>query len=98
VFIKCCLLEFRSLTFSQTVRFHTQWQNFVQDQKNWDVPLGRKTRQPILNDSPHRLDFTAALKELALSDRNWGKVVLDNKKLGLEALQLAALHGQFGHL
>ena len=105
VFIKRCVLEYQTLTFSQTVRLHKQWQNFVQDDKNWAVPLGRKTVKPPQDFSPlKQQDFTAALKAIALSncdeDRvvlDEDKVVLDDMKLGTEALQLAAIHGRFGH-
>lgn len=98
VFIKRCVLEFQTLTFSQTVRLHKQWQNFVQDDKNWDVPLGRKTVKPSQDSSPlKQQEFTAALKANALSNCDEGKVALDDMKLGTEALQLAAIHGRFGH-
>ena len=98
VFIKRCVLEFQTLTFSQTVRLHKQWQNFVQDDKNWDVPLGRKIVKPSQDSSPlKQQDFTAALKAIALSNCDEGKVALDDMKLGTEALQLAAIHGRFGH-
>ena len=98
VFIKRCVLEFQTLTFSQTVRLHTQWQNFVQDDKNWDVPLGRRVVKPSQDSSPlKQQDFTAAMKAIALSNCDGGKVVLDDVKLGTEALQLAAMHGRFGH-
>ena len=98
VFIKRCVLEFQTLTFSQTVRLHKQWQNFVQDDKNWDVPLGKKTVKPSQDSSPlKQQDFTAALKAIALSNCDEGKVALDDMKLGTEALQLAAIHGRFGH-
>lgn len=98
VFIKRCVLEFQTLTFSQTVRLHKQWQNFVQDDKNWDVPLGRKIVKPSQDSSPlKQQDFTAALKAIALSNCDEGKVALDDMKLGTEALQLATIHGRFGH-
>ena len=98
VFIKHCVLEFQTLTFSQTVRLHSQWQNFVQDDKNWDVPPGRRVVKPSQDSSPlKQQDFTAAMKAIALSNCDGGKVVLDDVKLGTEALQLAAMHGRFGH-
>lgn len=98
VFIKRCVLEFQTLTFSQTVRLHTQWQNFVQDDKNWDVPLGRRVVKPSQDSSPlKQQDFTAAMKAIALSNCGGEKVILDDVKLGTEALQLAAIHGRFGH-
>ena len=108
VFIRQCVQEYKRLTFSQLTRLHSRWHASTTKQRNtdhntqdpFDLQKSSKYSHSLQQQDQH--DFTMSLQQLMVQEEgghvmgHMEKVTRD-RELGSEALQLAQLHGAFGH-
>ena len=99
VFVRQYLLEYKRLTFSQLVAFHSEWTHYVFPPSSSSDTSHHTTtgsNNPV-EDAIGRRDFVSALKHLTLPDVATRRGRRD-EGIGAEALALSSLHGRFGHL